>query len=575
MVSLWKTKRLSRRFILRVLAILLPGQGLLWFWFFSIHRDLIGKAPGTILATLSLQAAVLAVFLFLIHRFFSSSITARIEELSSGIERVTAGDLTERVEGTGDDEIGSMARGLGFLTDRLSSTVKKLRLISGNVAAAISQLHLIFKDVAEGMWRQQSSSEEVLNAVRKVSGSQSRIIEHTERLLSLSGDNLSALLQLKSTSEEIAAGTERLKVDFDSSCSAVSGLMHSAREVASRAAEASSALQDASSSVEEVNASVKEVERNAAESARLSQETTEVISEKGMISVVDAVNVMERIEAAVRSLTEVIRRLDQRSQDIGKITSVIREITEQTGLLSLNAQILAVQAGEYGKGFSVVADEMSALSEKTAASAREIAGIVSTIKKEIEGAVERTEETVRMVEEGNGIVLKAGEALREILVASRRSSETAAGIERAVTEQRSGLGLILDSIERIKQMAFDVNTAAEGQERSTAYLLEKMDSMKDSLELTRKATDEQVENARFITDNIELANEMTAEITRASSEQQALNGEVVAALEEIIKTSKDSAEGLKEVSLLISSLRDEVESLKQGMGIFNTGDRRG
>ncbi|NOZ26150.1 MAG: hypothetical protein GXO94_08705 [Nitrospirae bacterium] len=523
-----------------------------------------------ILTNLTLQGIVFTVLTLLIYLFFQGHIGTQIAKLSTNIEKVTLGDLTQKVEISEDNEIGVIAKGLNFLIERLLITVKKLKSVAGNVSAAISQLNLTFKNVINGISHQQRSIEEISRAVKTASGAQLQTITNTEKLLSLSNDNVSALLEMRAASEEIAANISSLNRNISASYSTLAGLTRSAQEVASMADNATSAVQQASTSIEEINASVKEVEKTIKESAELSHQTTNIIAEKGMLSVVDAIEGMERIEDSVNSLSEAIKRLGRRSRDIEKILSVIKDVTEQTGMLSLNAQILAVQAGEHGKSFSVVADEMRSLSEKTAVSTHDIAIIVSTLQKEIREAMESTMETVRMVEEGNHIVLKTGDTLREILHASQKSTSMAESIERAVVQQAKGLELIVNAIEHIKGMIIDVNRTTEEQEQGTASLLESISSIKESMEAARNATDEQAESTRFITDNIELANEKTAEIARASAEQQEVNKRIIEAMEEVMVIGKETARNVKEVSLFISSLHNEVEVLRKEVELFRT-----
>ncbi len=524
-----------------------------------------------ILTNLILQGIVFLVLTFLIYLFFQRHIGRQIESLSASIEKVTLGDLTQKIEIAEDNEIGIIAKGLDFLIERLLITVRKLKSITGNVSAAISQLNLTFKNVINGISNRQRSLEEISRAVKNASGSQKQTIANTEKLLSLSNDNVSALLEMRAASEEIASSIGNLNSNISDSYSAVAGLTQSAQKVASMADNATSAVHKASTSIEEINASVKEAEKTIKESAELSNRTTNIIAEKGMLSVVDAMEGMERIEDSVNSLTEAIERLGRRSRDIEKILSVIKDVTEQTGMLSLNAQILAVQAGEHGKSFSIVADEMRTLWEKTAASTQDIATIVSTLQKEIREAMDSTMETVRMVEEGNHVVLKTGDALREILHASQKSTQMAASIEHAAAQQAKGLSLIFNAVDDIQNMILDVNRTTGQQERDTASLLESISSIKESMEAARNATDKQAESTGFITDNIELSNGKTAEIARASTEQQKVNRQIIEAMEEVMVIGKETTRNVKEVSLFITSLHNEVEVLRKEVEVFRTG----
>ena len=536
---------------------------------YSVRR-IKANLAGHLITSMMLQMVVFIGLIFLIALFFKRDIGGRIREMSRVIEKITLGDLSQSIGIEDKTEIGTIARGIDFLITRLKGYIRKLKDISRNVSAAMSQLNLTFKNVTNSVNNQQKSLEDVSLSLRNASKSQLRIHKNTDTLLSLSNDNVSALLEFKATSEEIAAAAESLQRNINDSYSTTTELTQSSHEVASLTTEVSAAMQEASASADEINATVKEIERISRESAELSFLTTETVSGKGMLSIVEAVERMEQIEASVTELKQSIERLGGMSKDIEKILSVIRDITEQTGLLSLNAQILAVQAGEYGKSFSIVASEMKTLSDRTASSTREIAGIVSTLKREIQTVVNGTNETFTMVEKGSEAVMNTGEALREILHSSQRSSEIAQSIKRASIEQTRGLELIVKAIEHIKKMIFKVSRATEEQEKGISYLLESVSSIKESMEITKKATDEQAKSTKFITDNIELANEKTAEITTASSEQQKINEHITSLLQSVMNLGKNTARDVKEVSLFISSLHAEVEELRKEMDHFRT-----
>ena len=519
---------------------------------------------------IAFQVVILYLIIMFIYYYFSKEVGEKIESISSVICRVTTGDLRERVTLEGQSEIGIIIKGLNFLIERLSSIVNRLKSISTNVATAIRQLNLTFKNVINGVENQHKAIESVLTEVKDAAKSQSRIIENTEKLLTISSDNLSALLELKASSEEIASATEDLYRNINESYSSVSELTQSSHNVSEMADDASSAVHEASASIEEISHSVKEVERIAKESSDISSKTATIVAEKGILSVAEAVEKMEMIENSTKTLKTVIEKLETRSKDIEKVLSVIKEITDQTGLLSLNAQILAVQAGEHGKSFSVVAEEMRELSDKTAKSTKEIASIVDSIKKEIKDAVTETKHTSEVVKKGNRSVLNTANALQDILSASKKSAEIAKSIELAATEQSKGLELIVMAIDKIRTMIQDVNRATDEQEKGLNYLLERISSIKEAAEITKKATEEQAESARFITQNIEVANTRTSEIAAASNQQQRVNNKLISSMEEVLKVGQETIRDVKEVSIFISSLQNEVDLLKKEINIFKT-----
>ena len=145
---------------------------------------------------------------------------------------------------------------------------------------------------------------------------------------------------------------------------------------------------DTSSSMVEMSASIAQVEANAARSYDLALAVADA-AESGMKAVRETIDGMEQIRQSVVEANAVVSRLGDRSVAIGKILNVIEDVAEQTNLLALNAAILAAQAGEYGKGFSVVAAEIRELSERTASSTRDIANLIRAVQDEVENALQR------------------------------------------------------------------------------------------------------------------------------------------------------------------------------------------
>src|SRR3972149_10944160 len=139
------------------------------------------------------------------------------------------------------------------------------------------------------------------------------------------------------------------------------------QEMASGIDNISKGADETSTALVQIDASAKEIENHARQSVKLSNEVAKE-SERGVISVELTHVGMEKIKEAVSSIAMVIEELDKRSKEIGKIVKVIDDVAMETNLLALNATILASQAGEHGKGFSVVADEIRELSERTAVS---------------------------------------------------------------------------------------------------------------------------------------------------------------------------------------------------------------
>ncbi|MHB8764992.1 MAG: methyl-accepting chemotaxis protein, partial [Deferrisomatales bacterium] len=353
----------------------------------SLFRSLLLIPPyqAIMLALLSLAAAILV-------RVY---VRAPVLRIASALERISAGDLTAPLPEGRDDEIAAIARGVNFLRERLHDTVAQARGISASVSQVTGQLDGLFRDVSRAAGVQQSATEEVSAALVASTELQGEVLERTEELLSLSGANVAALTSVRNASTEIAGSTAELTGSIDDTHATLAHLTESSRRVAAMAGDVARAVEEASASVQQVFAAVQEVEDRVRESADLSAQVASSVSEKGLASAARARAQVERIEAFMGVLGAAVGRLGARSGDVGGVLRVVTEVAHRIRLLSLNAQILAAQAGEHGKVFGVVAGEMESLSKKSAESSREIGSTLDEIQGEIREVVARAAEAAQ------------------------------------------------------------------------------------------------------------------------------------------------------------------------------------
>jgi methyl-accepting chemotaxis protein len=162
---------------------------------------------------------------------------------------------------------------------------------------------------------------------------------------------------------------------------------------------------------------------------------------------------MEKIAAVVNESATAIKELGRSSEKIGEIIGVIDDIADQTNLLALNAAIEAARAGEQGRGFAVVADEVRKLAERTTTATKEIASMIKGIQSETGNAVGSMEKGTKEVEDGKLLADKAGDALREILDGNQKLTDMIQQIATAATEQSSAAEEISKNVEQVSVTA--------------------------------------------------------------------------------------------------------------------------
>lgn len=521
-----------------------------------------------------MQFITFFVVIYAIIIFFRKRVSSPVENINKALERITAGDLTVEVPEGGDNEIGSIVKGLRFLIERLSKAIARFNSLSGNVATAMGQLTVTLENINDAAKRQAKSINDVISAVRTATDSQSKTTEGTDKLFSTSSENVSSLLEMKAAAEEIAASTDRLFKSAGDSYAMIAEMTQTSKAIAGSTGEVSRAVEDTSTSVEEISASLNAVRDNTRKSSELTSLVRALLTDRGTLAVADAIEAMEKIEDEVNFTAKVINRLNDRSKDIEKVLSVIKEVTEKTNLLSLNAAILASQAGEYGKGFSVVADEIRSLSDRTSASAKDIATIVRAIQTEIQEVGNAIRTGVKKVEEGKALILKSGEAMGETLETAQKSAHMAKVIEKATDEQAEGLRQIRSSMENVSHMIVQVAKATEEEKKGTSHMLDSISDVKEVAELVKKGMEEHAVGTNIISKNLELALDMVSQIDNSAQSQMKVNEGIVAAVEQIRNAGISTLKDMEDVTLAFNALRDEIEVLKTEMGTFKTGYSR-
>lgn len=286
-------------------------------------------------------------------------------------------------------------------------------------------------------------------------------------------DEVSQLLSsLASMQDKLRDVASRIHETAEHLASAADQMSANAQQVARSTDEQSTAASSMSAAVEEMTVSISHVSDNASNAQKATNESNQ-FSNQGAQIIGQAVTEIGKIATAVTSSSNMIGDLERRSVEIQGIASVINEIAEQTNLLALNAAIEAARAGEQGRGFAVVADEVRKLAERTANSTREITKMLAIIQECTRAAVSSMDEGVALVSSGTGLATQAGKAIVQISESSIRVVNEVNDISAALREQRIGSEEIAKSVEKIAQMA-EENSAASRETATSAHKLNEL-----------------------------------------------------------------------------------------------------
>lgn len=310
--------------------------------------------------------------------------------------------------------------------------------------------------------------------------------------------NLQTLVkQVQASAEQVAASAEELSASSEQSSRATEEVTTTIQELAAGADEQVQNVGETHDVIEQIQSSIKKISTNSESSIQTSNKATEKAFE-GNEAISVSVKQMNSINESVNELAEVIRGLGESSKEIGQIVNVITGIADQTNLLALNAAIEAARAGEQGKGFAVVADEVRKLAEQSSESAQQISRLIADIQMETDKAVLSMEETNHEVKDGIKLVHTAGESFKQIHESVVDVQENITEVNAAVNDMSEAVGKVVASAELVKEVA---NRAAFGAQNVSAASEEQLASMEEiaasSQSLSQLADELQGQIGRF------------------------------------------------------------------------------
>ena len=358
-----------------------------------------------------------------------------------------------------------------FLSNRLIAPIKKITEILGVLSTGDFRIN---KNEEENN-RKYTEREDELGLMARA-------------VVTLRKNINDMMQQVVNSSQQVAAASEQLTASADQSTTAINQVAESIVKVASACTEQFSEVEQAGTNADALKMHMDSVSKTLKTSTEKIQSTTKA-AENGRQSVKNAVDQMTKIETSVSASAKVIAQLGEESDKIGKIVDAISEIAEQTNLLALNAAIEAARAGEHGKGFAVVADEVRKLAEQSRESAQEISTLIGSIQEKAQDAVQAMQSGVENVKNGADAVDGAGATFGEIVDMVTEVEQGSHQMGKIVAELVESTEIITTSVEHInaksRQVAKESETVSASSEEQSATMHEIADASKSLAEMAQ------------------------------------------------------------------------------------------
>jgi len=513
---------------------------------------------------IELFALILALAL---ASFAARLIIRPVLDLSKTARSISEGDLTQRAVLLQDDEIGALAEAFNAMAGNLEKTLARLARSQAQLKSVFEIVGSRTRTVVDRVDEQHAILDDTYRSIDQLNGGVRKITHNVESLSEASEETSSSILEMAASMEEVTRQTETLFRSVEETATATEQMVTSIAEVDHNIEFLTSFVSETSSAMVEMSASIAQVESNAARSYDLSLAAAEA-AELGMNAVRETIEAMEQIRKAVVDANAVVSRLGERSKAIGRILTVIEDVAEQTNLLALNAAILAAQAGEHGKGFSVVAAEIRELAERTASSTREIAALIGSVQFEVGNALESMASGTRLVEEGVSRSHQAGKALTNILASANSASNMGKEIAAATNEQAEGSEAVTRSVERLQEMVKQISAATAQQTQGSDHIRRAVESMRDVTRYVRQAMREQQSGSGMISASAQRMIERIHEIFKVASDQAAESEKITETMQQVRGIAESNRASANETSDSLALLSDAIRSLDEEIRKF-------
>ncbi len=512
--------------------------------------------------------AVTVCLLTLVTALFAAQdIRDSMQSLRAHIAQIASGDLSRGDTFESEDEFGKISRSLDKMSIALRNTLVKVSAIADRVDQTVRDVSVVSHDVSSVTSAQYEDIRGATHAMGNVVAQSDGITASSDSLSQSIEESNSAAVEIRTVAERLHGHTHSLSTQARDSKAAIQNMILDIQNIARRTDQLSGAVTEASNNLDAMVRQIERIDQNAAVTSTLSREVMTAATQ-GCDQVAQTIESMNTIQSATQKAQDVIRELGAHTTNIGEIISVIHNVADQTNLLALNAAIISAQAGEHGRAFAVVSDEIKNLAERVATNAKEIGSLVHGLQTQSGHAIEMISQGVENVAHGVELSRSAGVALERITGSAQKSHEQIDGIAALVREHTRLAADAAAFIERVSADARSIHQASESQTRAANTVLHVSETLEEMTHTVGVTTEQQGQSTTYIAKNLENVKEEVTGIHEALREQFEACKKTETLLAALLERTQENENSTKRMDSAMQNLANQSEALRASIQGF-------
>jgi len=485
---------------------------------------------------------------------------SRLAEIEAALHEIARGRLVPPLAPARFRDLAPLALAVGPVADAVAGGSQRIARFAEQLIALADELAAAHASLDKEAQTQDVAVEETASLQANINGSISAISREIESLTRANEESASSILELGSAVEQMAGSAVALHQTVESSTSSVHEMGVNIRQVANSTDSVQQMAEETAASIAQMDRAIQEVGVHVRGASELTERVSQS-AEEGSRAVGATIEGIARIRDVTRDSKSALEGLAERISEIGNIATVIGGISDETNLLSLNAAIIAAQAGEHGKAFAVVAEQVKTLARRTTASTKEIERLIADVQERSVDTMGAMGTGIQAVEEGVKRSRLAGEALEAIRVSARDASGRVAEIARSAEEQARNSKYVADAALRTSAHVQQISSAMAEQSRAGDQLLQNATTSLEMCKQMSHATEEQRASGRYITSNTEAITELIRSIQQSTRSHERASAGVGETFVALIESTRTSGQRIPEIAAVIARLRQAALAL--------------